>query len=241
MDSETENGPPQNLFFTGSDDDDASMETSEQAQPGPSKPKLFFTDSEDEDQMPASSFVTPKKRSISIHDEKEDTSSEVEIPSFEDIPRASSVSSKRSSASSRKDKDSSPSPSIECVERPIKKRRVTPAASQAPFKSIYLGSFIVGNAWSTVKGKGYIKSGDGIQVEREDQDVDSSIKETAANKKGKTTAKGKTKQLSIATMMRAPPPKTSKKKANTVVRLTNSRGFGMFFLHCTLDGGDISV
>jgi DNA repair protein RAD5 len=107
-----------------------------------------------------------------------------------------------------------------------------PTFSQAPFESIYIGSFIVGNAWSTVKGKGYVNSGDEIQVEREDQDEGFSVKETAVAakaKKGKPADKKKTKQLSIATMMKAPQPKGSKKKTNTVVRLINSRGFGMFF------------
>jgi DNA repair protein RAD5 len=121
------------------------------------------------------------------------------------------------------------------ARRPAKKRRVSPAsvASQSPPQSTYyLGSFIVGNAWSTVKGKGYTKSGDKINIEREAQDVESFRGTSAAvkGKKGKATDKGKKKQLSIATMMKHQQPKISKKKTNTVVRLTNSRGFGVLFL-----------
>jgi DNA repair protein RAD5 len=208
-----------------------------------SKPRLFFADSEDEDETYASYFATPKKRNTPVLGEKYDTSSDIEMPSFKDIPRASSVTS-LSSVPFQRDGASSPAPSVESIERPTKKRRVTSVTdtSQVPFESIYLGSFIVGNAWSTVKGQGYVKSGDQIQVER-NQDERPSVKEAAAAKakKGKTPNNGKTKQLSIATMMKAPQLKTSKKKTNTVVRLTNSRGFGMLFLHCALDEYNISV
>jgi DNA repair protein RAD5 len=237
--------PPQGLFFAGSDDgNDSDDVLIEEPQPGAatpeseSKPRLFFADSDDDEETHASTFTTPMKRSISVHIENDASffdgqSSDVEIPSFEEIPRASSVSS-MSSALSGKDKDSSPAPYIESTEPPTKKMRMSSpfTASQPPFESIYIGSFIVGNAWSTVRGKGYVKSGDEIQVEREDQDERPSFKESGVSKKGKkgkAMDKGKTKQLSIANMMKAPQPKMSKKKTNTVVRLTNSRGFGMFF------------
>ena len=242
MDNDSENGPP--LFFAGSDDEgDVFMQDSQPGASGSeSKPRLFFADSDDDEETHASTFTTPIKRSIFV----EEHSSDVDIPNFEEIPRASSVSSV-SSFPSGKDKDSSPAPSIESIERPAKKRRVSTecTASQAPFESIYLGSFIVGNAWSTVKGKGYVKSGDEIQVEREDQDQGPSFKETAVaaakGKKGKATNKGKMKQLSISTMMKAPQLKVSKKKANTVVRLTNSRGFGISFLFRTVIRANVVV
>lgn len=231
MDERTGNGPSDGLFFAASDDeDDVFMEAPPRTSGLESKPnlKLFFADSEDENETHASTFTTPKKRSTSFHGENEENSSDLEIPNFEEIPRASSVSSV-SSASSRKDRVSSPIPSIESIERPTKKRRVSsvPTPSQTPFESMYLGCFIVGNAWSTVKGKGYVKSGDEIQVEREDQDRGPSTKDVAAAKGKKGKDKGKTKQLSIATMMKAPQPKSFKKKTSTVVRLTNTRGFGI--------------
>lgn len=240
MDAESSTTPPKSLFFSGSDDEEAAMDTTEERQdPVPSASgsgqnrsqanKLFFADSDDEDETNRPSFATPQKRDLL--DEKENSSSDIEIPNFEEVPRTSSPSI-ASSVPSPKNEDSSPAPSIEIIERPKKKRRLSlPVASQATFDSIYIGSFIVGNAWSTVKGKGYIKSGEEINVEREDQD-DKTSKGTTGSSKGKPTKqdKGKKKQLSIATMMKAQPPKMNKKKVNTVVRLTNSRGFGQFIL-----------
>jgi len=130
-------GLPQGLFFAGSDDeDDLLIEEAREAQleASGSKPRLFFADSEDEDDTHASSFATPMKRSIPIHGQNEDMSSDIEIPSFEDVPRASSVTSV-SSGRSQKDRESSPVPSIESIERPTKKRRVSTIrpSSQAPF------------------------------------------------------------------------------------------------------------
>jgi DNA repair protein RAD5 len=231
--------PPQGLFFAGSDDgndnDDVLIEEPLPGAATPeseSKPRLFFADSDDDEETHASTFTTPMKRSISVHIENDGQSSDVEIPSFEEIPRASSVSSFSSALSG---KDSSPAPYIESREPPTKRMRMSSpfTASQPPFESIYIGSFIVSNAWSTVRGKGYIKSGDEIHVEREDQVEGPSSGAFKKGKKGKAMDKGKMKQLSIANMMKAPQSKMSKKKTNTVVRLTNSRGFGIFcFLLC---------
>lgn len=227
--------PSADLFFAGSDDDEDVMMEEPQSETSLSKgPKtaLFLPDSEDENESHASAFTTPQKRPV--HTINDDTDSEIEIPGFEEEPRASSVGSMSSVPGSPMARASSPTPSIEIVDRPKKKRRVSISASMADelqilFKPIYLGSF-VGNAWSTVRGKGYVKAGDQILVEREDQEDAPSFKEAQSkNKKGKTLGKGKTKQLSIATMMNVPQPRVSKKKVNTIVRLTNSRGFGLFY------------
>lgn len=239
MDNNTEDCSPRGLFFAGSDDEEdvimeqPASETSRTGYRELPKTTLFFADS-DEDEPCASPFATPKKRGMSNSGEKEDTSSDIEIPGFNEIPRASSVISTASSTS-LKDRDSSPVPPVDNVQRPAKKRRVSPVSvtTQTPSEtSYYLGSFIVGNAWSTVKGKGYIKSGDEINVEREDQDEGSSRgTSVAANgRKSKASDKGKKKQLSIVAMMKSQQqPKMPKKKTNTVVRLTNTRGFGMLF------------
>ena len=68
--------------------------------------------------------------------------------------RASSLSSVASMHSSSQHQHTVP-------ERPNKKRRLslepTEEPSHPPFESAFLGTFIVGHAWSTVKGKGYIK------------------------------------------------------------------------------------
>lgn len=109
--------------------------------------------------------------------------------------------------------------------RPRKKRRISePKGDLASSRtSYYLGSFLVSNAWSTVKGSGYVKSGDPILVER-DALVQESAQTGKDNKK-----KGKGKQMTLNSMFK-PQTKTAiakKPKVNTIVRLTNMRGFGM--------------
>ena len=97
-----------------------------------------------------------------------------------------------------------------------KKRKIVHSAQ----RDIYLGSFLVSNAWSTVRGTGYVKSGDVICVERDTLDKDS-----------KEAKKGKSKQVTLTSMMKGSAKTSSMKKpktANTIVRLTNERGFGMF-------------
>ncbi|EGN93185.1 hypothetical protein SERLA73DRAFT_172337 [Serpula lacrymans var. lacrymans S7.3] len=124
---------------------------------------------------------------------------------------------------------------IASKDRPAKKRRLSPPSSPVPapipvvsFECAYIGSFLVGNAWSTVKGKGYVKSGDKIRIERDEPDDGSSSRSNPGkgNKKEiQIKGKGKKKQISISTMFKSQPPNFLKKKVDTVVRLTNSRGF----------------
>ncbi|KAA1467782.1 hypothetical protein DENSPDRAFT_770871 [Dentipellis sp. KUC8613] len=108
---------------------------------------------------------------------------------------------------------------------PMDKRRLSPprntqASKKPAFRSAYIGSFLVANAWSTVKGKGYIKAAEEIRVERDEQDEETKSRPAFSGKE-----KGKKKQLNIATMFKAQQTKSVKKKTNTVVRLTNARGF----------------
>lgn len=170
------------LFFAGSDgEEDAAMgEPEPQSTGSRPKPALFLADSDDEEPH-AFGLTTPTKRSIYIGYRKKDSDSDdshrfdmtdlhppdvsdfdqgADIPESEPIPRASSVSS-MSSGPSINHKVSSPTPSIEIVEPPVKKRRIDPVSIAPPSTSadsIYLGSFIVGNAWSTARGKGELLS-----------------------------------------------------------------------------------
>lgn len=166
-----------------------------------------------------------------LRNDEDDSGSDLEIPSFEEVPRASSVSSLSSGPSLR---TSSPVPCPSGEEPPVKKRRLSlpkvqaPTGQQlgAPFGNAYIGSFIVGNAWSTARGKGYIKPGDIIRIERDDPDDSRSVLSVPAKGKKKALPdKGKAKQLTLGAMLKSQPPKTTK-KADTVVRLTNGRGFG---------------
>ncbi|KAG1813188.1 SNF2 family N-terminal domain-containing protein [Suillus subaureus] len=236
--------PRGGLFFAGSDDedDDANPTTaqigvlvqpaSHQLAPpsgpacSPHEKRLFFADSDDED-IPR--FQTP--RPIAIDSEfvmdGNDSESDLEIPSFEEVPRASSISSMSSGPSLR---SSSPAPDPSGEEPPVKKRRLSPSSKvqartgQASFNHLaYLGSFLVGNAWSTVRGKGYIKPGDTIRIERDD-DFKFGLPVSGKGKKKALPDNGKKKQLTLGAMLKSQPPKMTK-KADTVVRLTNDRGF----------------
>ncbi|KAG2155681.1 SNF2 family N-terminal domain-containing protein [Suillus clintonianus] len=238
--------PRGGLFFAGSDDEgDAVNSTMSQigvpVQPAshqlapPSGPpysqhgkRLFFADSDDED-IPR--FETPRPIAInsSLVMNGDDSESDLEIPSSEDLPRASSVSTMSSEPSLR---TSSPVPGPSGEEPPVKKRRLSPPSKvqtrtgQASFDHpAYLGSFLVGNAWSTVRGKGYIKPGDIIRIERDNpDDFKSGLPVSGKGKKKALPEKGKKKQLTLGAMLKSQPPKTTK-KADTVVRLTNDRGF----------------
>ncbi|KAL5535720.1 RAD5 [Sanghuangporus sanghuang] len=99
---------------------------------------------------------------------------------------------------------------------PRKKRKINQPQQAAPKRrsEYYLGSILVGNAWSTVRGTGYVKSGDPILVERE-----------TLQDEGKKKEKGK--QVTINSMFKAQSKGTQAKKPkpNTIVRLTNMRGF----------------
>jgi DNA repair protein RAD5 len=239
--------PRGGLFFAGSDDEDDDVNsttaqtvvsmppTFHQLAPpsdlpySPHEKRLFFADSDDED-IPR--FITPTP--IAINSESvmnvDDSESDLEIPSFEEVPRASSVSSMSSGPSLR---SSSPAPGPSCKEPPVKKRRLSPCSmvqartGQASFDHpAYLGSFLVGNAWSTVRGKGYIKPGDTIRIERDDpDDFKSGLPVSGKGKKKALPGNSKKKQLTLGAMLKSQPPKTTK-KADTVVRLTNDRGFG---------------
>lgn len=189
--------------------------------------RLFFADSDDEDfttQHPA----PPLNGGDSSRDEK-NSNSDVEILLLEDEPETSGVGHTTSSNISP---TSSPPPPVEIILPPEKKPRLSQAAlSHSAFSSAYLGSFLVGNAWSTVKGKGYVKPGDEIKIERDSPQGSASSKANSSKggakaKKPDGKDKGKTKQLSIATLMKPSQPKVSKKKVDTVVRLTNNGGFG---------------
>lgn len=183
---------------------------------------LFFADSDDEDVLPPEASLLANTRP---QDDFIDLSEGVGTPQPNDTPRASSISS---TYSIRGPRSSSPVVSETSDEPPAKKRKLSPLAHSAPssaFESAYLGSFLVGNAWSTVRGTGYVKPGDEIRIERDTPDDRSSVEAKILPAKN-VKSKGGKKQISIATMLKPQPVKLSKKKQDTVVRLTNKRGFG---------------
>ncbi|OBZ79016.1 hypothetical protein A0H81_01450 [Grifola frondosa] len=155
----------QPMFFASSDDEDDDALNGAQSRASTSKvtqKPLFFADSDDEESSEAIARHSPPIHEDDLIEEGMD----IEIPDLDDIPRASSISSVSSHCDTR---NSSPDP-VQSEERPVKRRRISPPVKiPANFTSAYLGSFLVGNAWSTVRGSGYVKAGDEISVERDDQ------------------------------------------------------------------------
>lgn len=230
------------MFFAGSDDEDIVLDThpspaipeetmavaeATQRPRSPTQKPLFFADS-DEDEP-----VNYRPQHIVPPQDMEDDAGielDVDMPEFVEVPRASSVSSTSSGMYDSHSSSSPPPPVRQHSEGPpSKKRRLSPVDHvPAPgHESMYLGYFLVDNAWSTVKGFGYIKPGDEIRIEREEPNPPPPPKKPAKKDKGKD---GK-KQLTIANMFKPAPAKPNKKKQDTVVRITNSRGFGMCRIH----------
>lgn len=164
----------QSLFFTGTDeenDDELEYLTPPGArksadtvkpEPQPQTHSLFFVDSEDEEQKPPRISISPMKdirgSPFGAQGAQEEMDVDVKIP---EIPsgRASSVSS---ASSAQPPAPSSPASSVgpdTSIEPPRKKRKLSlPIARDgAEFVSAYLGSFLVADAWSTVRGKGFVK------------------------------------------------------------------------------------
>ena len=108
------------------------------------------------------------------------------------------------------------------VSRPNKRRKLSPP-SDSDFTSAFLGSIVVANAWSTVKGKGYVKNGDPILVE---WDTLKQEEDTPKKGKKKKPLQKKGKQLTITALMKPRQDNFKRKKQNDIVRLTNKGGFG---------------
>ncbi|TFK41996.1 DNA repair protein RAD5 [Crucibulum laeve] len=245
--------PPAGLFFAGSDDDaeeesvpGPSEHTGDQAQsPIPQTPprvpvenafkttrnSLFIADSDDEDFTSAIPQSIPEKKADLTNDDVIAIESDVEIPSVDEVPRGSSVSS-FSEHAERSSISPPPAPisakNINHDTRPTKKRRLSPPPTEASsvassFQPSYIGEVLVANAWSTISGRGYVKPNEQIQVLREEQEQPKAgSSKSAVNTKKKGDGK---KQISLTSMLKPQPPKNfQKKKGDTIVRLLTSRG-----------------
>lgn len=229
------------LFFTDPDDLDVSNEATAKVRysedihstyldfPRPTKPqavsiasqqihgkRLFFPDSDDESipifEVPRNSILPMTPLASNVIN---DSGSDLELPSI--ALRVSSMSPMAS-------RDSPPPRvTIRSSPPPTKKWRLSlPTQPKGAVRSdeTYVGSFLVPNAWSTVKGKGYIKPEEEVRIER-----DSPEGAGAA-----ASGKGKKKQLTLKAMLKPQPVKNVKRKTDTIVRLTNKGGFGAYFV-----------
>jgi DNA repair protein RAD5 len=238
-DVELTDGPPEGLFFAGSDEEeeDAMMDTAPET-PAPSSSAsspptaLFIPGSDDEDLADPAEIVTPlkQKRRLALQAE-DDSDNGIELLTLNAKERAHSVQSvdKMSIVS-----ESSPTKGSASPPPPPKKRRISPpSAPQPTCQPTYLGDILVPNAWSNVSGKGYVKPNESIKIKRDEQTESRPGPSKSATSQGK---KGDNKkQMSLTAMLKSKPTKFSKKtKTDNIVRLFNSRGFGNIFLHISI-------
>jgi len=202
------------LFLAGSDDEDSPVQTggesSHESKPvhpsdefqtpakSPASSALFFAASEEEDLKDAHTNMPLQATHKSIVTDKDD----VEVLD----------TSRRSTRE-------------HFQEPPGKKRRLSPTLEIHPQTSLfcptYLGDILIENAWSTASGKGYVKSGDSVIIQKDEPATPYSSRSQRPIKK--TSDK---QQTTIASMMKL--QKT--KKADTVVRILNQRSFGISFI-----------
>lgn len=160
----------------------------------------------------------PKVSDVTMNDVLGDANGRQSSPPSSSLTRESSCNDKPPKAG-----PSTSSHPTTSQDSQRKKRKVNHTSQPIlPRRSeYYLGSILVGNAWSTARGAGYIKSGDPIFVERD------TLQEDMGNGKDQKK-KTKGKQVTLNSMFK-PQTKSDlakKPKPNTVVRLTNARGFG---------------
>lgn len=242
-------GPPPGLFFAGSDDEGEDIRDTDMLaeEANPSSPKsssspagtslvssrsspmiqkLFLDDEDDIDDIPTLISEPPSPHKLQVSDTADSDIEIIEQPTGFRERETKAGTAKISGKSKRSQSAASPSPVA-------KKRRVSPV--QTPdhmpqtvlnFTPTYLGEVLVPNAWSNVSGKGYIKANDRVIVRR-DEDAP-----MAGPSKAKPPAKEKKsdkKQITLSTMLKTQSSKPSrKKKTDTIVRLINSKGFGVY-------------
>ncbi|KAG5220963.1 DNA helicase [Salix suchowensis] len=108
------------------------------------------------------------------------------------------------------------SPSIQSVSPPVREAKARARRGNRTFMA---------RGWSTVKGKGYIKMNEPVTLARDIPEIAQPSKNsTKFVGKSKT---GRSKQLSLTTMMKPQPKPLNPKKASTVIHLNNDRGFGI--------------
>lgn len=215
-------GPPEGLFFAGSDDDneDAIMDTP-QTPPTSSRASsplsaLFIPGSDDENLAEMEDVVSPVKQKRRFSFPEDESNNGIELPVLNMKERVQSTRKM-----SVVPESSSAKPSASLPPPPKKRRTSPPSALPHTFQPTYVGDILVPNAWSNVSGKGYVKLGESIQIKRDEQTDSKLVRSKLATAQGK---KGdKMKQMSLTAMLKS---KSSKKaKTDSIVRLFNSRGF----------------
>jgi DNA repair protein RAD5 len=244
MDAGLGNSGPESLFFTGSDDevDDTTGDLDPVNHPsGP----LFLVDSEEESPWTSTanegSHSESVSKNLSTSEEARGSSGDDDAYSLPQLSAESPPPFKKRRVSPSPTSSVS-RPHLNAIASASKTQNSTSPTGISPKRpyqgpqnnvSFYLGSFIVANAWATVKGSGFVKIGDEISIEREDQDEEKhGFKDKAGRQVNRDAKdKGKKRQLTLTSMMKSHPSKASTKKVDSIVRLTNGLGFGRFQLN----------
>ncbi|KAK2461535.1 hypothetical protein APHAL10511_005998 [Amanita phalloides] len=193
--------PPSEPFFSGSEPELEG--TVYDSSTHGSASNLFISDSDDEDVSRLGEQLPILKRKFGINN-----SDYVAVdvspssPPSDDLPVL----------------DPYPFPVNEAL--PTKKRRLD--NENAASNPMFIGEFVVPNAWSSVSGSGYVSRNDEVYLKR----IKSAESGQAKSNVRKTVKDGEKKQLSIATMLKGQPAKSSsrQKKTDNVVHVVNKSG-----------------
>ncbi|PPQ79873.1 hypothetical protein CVT25_002929 [Psilocybe cyanescens] len=244
--------PPPGLFFAGSDDEDEAEDSDMPL--NPESPAIPHTP------QTSSSRSSPPNQPLFLEDDDDDENSmsvceetEVSIPQKrQTVEDDSDIEIITDPSLSRQKHDFSHVASSSGTEvsggtfpaQMSKKRRVSPTADIQThqlidnFPPTYLGEVVVPNAWSNVSGKGYVKVNEFIKIQRDQKDdpkVGPSKGEASKSMSGKKKADGK-RQITLSNMLKPQAPKANnarKRKGDTIVRLVNNKGFGLYF--CSIE------
>lgn len=204
--------PPSESFFSGSEPEaDGAISSGSSAHGHNSN--LFFPDSDDEEISKLGEQLPILKRKLNNRDGDESGDyimpdvAQMSLPS-DDLPVL----------------DPFPGYDVNNVQ-PVKKRRVDNEGLST--SALYIGEFIVPNAWSSVSGHGYVMKNEEVYLKRINASESKEVKSTA-----KGAIKGGKGQLSIANMLKGQPSKASsrQKKVDNIVYIVNKNGSGTQFI-----------
>lgn len=248
------NGPPPGLFFAGSDEEeeeDVTMQpagdevasnpaalghmsespslpqTPQKSSSAPLSPfpKLFLDDDDEAMSVESGPPVQTKRQAVVM----EDSDSDIEV--IEESRDSRGLNNKAvldalSLCPTSEQKPLSPAP-VAKKRRFSSPQRISTELPADNSVVAYLGEVVVPNAWSNVSGTGYVTTNESVMIHRERQGTEPTKPKPATSTNGKKKADGK-KQVTLTSMLKSQPPKVNKKKkTDNIVRLVNTKGFGM--------------
>ncbi|KAF8640564.1 hypothetical protein AX17_000226 [Amanita inopinata Kibby_2008] len=211
--SEAPGSPPSDTFFTSSGDEgEVSSSSNKSAKSAYSSgTNLFIPDSDDEDDRKLGGTLPILKRKLEEiqADDIKDDNLELQEYTLDSIGNNIPVM----------DSPTLPSLEVNSLQQP-KKRRLQKTES-TELSAMYIGEFIIPDAWSNISGHGYIKKNDAVFLKRVNPAKSKHSPVTDANAK---RGKDGRKQLSISTMFKGSSTRSTlkAKKPDSIVYLVNS-------------------